>query len=242
MIAGQPTMPLVNDMNLNRPRKTRHSARGFSFIEVLGTVGILATISAIGVTNYHRADESSENLKLEHDVRVINSAIRIYQASGGDISSAASPEGVIALLRRELSVADRKRIVGFGGTVVDPRLQPILQTPEEANSSALRALWNPLDGQFELSRGGANGVKEFALNDQLDVIEDDLPSRNVSVKFGNSSGWIWDHDPNDASAVADGPSNEVTGLDGYNRRAVHSRWFESFERSAFFPSRRPPCR
>ena len=77
-------------------------------VELLATIailGLIATITALGVSD---VNQSAQHNKLTSDVQTLNSAIKIYRANGGDLSSIADPNSVLAKLKSSLSKRTRR--------------------------------------------------------------------------------------------------------------------------------------
>ena len=168
----------------------RSRTTGFSILELLATlggIGIVASISLIVITPL-LADV--RKVKLDSDVFALNKAIKSYVVEGGDISAATTPEQVIALLRT--SASNDETIAGYRGSYVDPRLELIFQTSEEAAEDNWRATYDTDNTKFVVTNSGNPGVKEFRLNEEAIPDEEPTEERDQAGKLAQEDQWIWD--------------------------------------------------
>lgn len=171
---------------------------GFSLVEALIVVAALGVVASIAAVAVSRSREGACNAKLAGDVQTLNRAIQVYRISGGDLGNwgklaLSNPQAVIDRLK---SVAlDRDTVVGIAGRMIDPRLEVILQSAEEAKTDQPRAVWDENRKQFVIVGGGGRGIRKFALNTALaaDWVADNYEERIASMRFASRDLWVWDY-------------------------------------------------
>ncbi len=174
---------------------------GFSTVELLVTVGLVALISTISVLAVSKINQVSQNQKLETDVRTINEAIAAYQASGGSLGGITDANAVIAKLKTTLSKDEKKRHVGAPSSrMVDPRLVAVAVAAE---SSKPRARFDAGSMRFVATTGSGF---EFAFDPTLAEAAPVVETRNGAVKYSGSSTWVWDHASTNNPSAPAGPS------------------------------------
>lgn len=167
-------------------------------MEMLATVGALGILLTVSVAIISPLLLDVRKVKLENAVTSLNQSLDSFEASGGSLASATTAATAVSLLKS--SASDQNIIAGYKGSSVDPRLEPLMQDATEAAGSDWRALWNPTDQRFELAQSGADGVKEFVLNESLVSTDFGEHAREVPNKLAVQDNWIWDFD--DASVTA----------------------------------------
>lgn len=172
------------------------SVAGFSTIEILVALGVIAVIAAIGIQMFSSASKGLQSSKLESDTATLNRAVTMYLASGGDLSTTRDPSQVLAKLKT-ISSPDRikTQINPITGSLIDHRLVAEMQSESEAMSDQPRAYWNAGDKAFEIvTVGNSPGVKRFTFDEKAVAGEIQVDSRKSgSMQFASESGWIWDH-------------------------------------------------
>ena len=169
------------------------SARGFSLVEILAGLAILALVVTVGVVHIVKLGESSRVAKLESDVKTVNRAAKMYQLANGDLSSANSAQDVLLRLKTSANSTASKQTAGVTKSFVDRRLDVELQTSREAATGAARAYWNSTSGKFEVSFSGPPGIKKFVLNENATQPTQSTEARSPSLKLATQTGWIWDY-------------------------------------------------
>lgn len=169
-------------------RKTIRNARrpnGFSLLEMLIVLGALSSVAAMAFMNFSNTTDSVKTAKLRQDVAALNSAVRTYLISGGDLSTVASGAEVIAKLKTTAKAGQRSTIAGLRGSMVDLRLQGI---PTRVDGSP-RALWDETEQRFVVQNTG-DGFREFRLDGATPTTQVE-ETRQVAMEMDSSDKWIW---------------------------------------------------
>ena len=66
-------------------RKRLSNRKGFTLVELLVVISIIGILSAIAIPKFSSATETAKRAKIQADLRTIDSAIMIYQASAGTV-------------------------------------------------------------------------------------------------------------------------------------------------------------
>lgn len=62
----------------------KHTSRGFSLVEILVTVTIIAVLTAVGVVSYSSVNKRSRDAKRKSDLEQIRSALEMYRVDTGN--------------------------------------------------------------------------------------------------------------------------------------------------------------
>ncbi len=174
-----------------RPQIQKRTA-GFSLVEIVTTVAIIGVLTGVGIVAVKGTRSSAQNIKLDKDVAALNSAIQVYQASGGSLTGVTNADEIIAKLKTVAkNDASKKQIVGLKEEMVDVRIEPVVQTTGEAKTSAPRAVWNGTTKRFEVKTTGS-GIREFRMNDALASVASKEEVRTTDLKFAKVNKWVWD--------------------------------------------------
>ncbi len=195
---------------LDRGKLFVAARRGFTLIEVLLVVAVLAIIGGIGVTVVNNISDGTRVSKLENDVAVINSAVQVFQVSGGALPATPTVNNILAELKKTATSASGSKVAGFRGGTIDPRLVAEFQTVAEASSGQTRARWDSTTSQFVLATSGAAGVKRFLLSDAQGEVDPGTAARGTNNPLATTDSWVWEFD--DATPTTpSGPSLPSTG-------------------------------
>ena len=76
--------------------------RGFTLVEILITVGVIASLAGLAYVGLHaNINAVSQRAKLPQDVATMNRAVETYLASGGSLDGVTSPAAVLAKLKTQ---------------------------------------------------------------------------------------------------------------------------------------------
>ncbi len=197
---------IVFTMNISPSSFHRHSS-GLSLVEVLLTVALISVIAAIGAVTVTGVTRNTQHRKLEADVQALNSAITLYQASGGSLDGHGDANAVLAKLKTTRSKAERARHAGApSGRLIDPRIAAVA-VPD--SSWKLRARYDTAAKRF-VSESSGNGI-EFVLDDSLAEVAATLEDRDAgAVSYAATSTWVWDHASTATPNAPGGPSKFST--------------------------------
>ncbi len=177
-----------------RPPKNRTDLRSaVTLIEVLIALGVVAVLGGGAYLNVVNSRVSADEAKLEQDVRVLNSAIDAYLASGGDLDGASTPEAVLARLKTRADSTSAPRVLGLTGSFVDSRTTALMQTSEEAGTGGLRAYYTTSPSpRFITGTSGAAGVKAFVFDDAAGSASPTGEERTRTLDVATQTAWVWD--------------------------------------------------
>ena len=185
-------------MNRSKPER---ACGGLTSVEALIVISALAVLAGVAGIAFQGIQSTARSEKLRSDVAAINSAVRIYIASGGDLSDASSADTVLLRLKSRASSERGRRLTGLSSSLVDERLTYRMQTEEEAAGDQPRASWNAEDMRFEIAEAGRPGIRGFHFDEtavpDADLIDED---RAGAMLFAKHSGWIWDFQDNPPDA------------------------------------------
>lgn len=165
---------------------------GFSLFELLAVVSIIGILGTLSIQIVSNVRGGAKSAKLDSDLGVLNSATKAYLASSGDLSSAKTPADVLQKLKSQASSSSSAVFNGFRGSFLDTRIEFVLQSAEEGESTDRRLLWDSSALQFTLKRNGGPGIKEVRLNDDLAESPVMYEGRQGVMDLAKKDGWIWD--------------------------------------------------
>lgn len=167
-----------------------HRNRGITLVELLITVSILTTLTAVAIYAVTNMNGATQKHKLMADIATLNSALKIYEANGGSLAGVKEPMSAIKRLKTVSS--NFKEIAGLRNAMVDPRLD--VEWVTRGNED--RAVWDAKKKRFVMDDRG-RGVKKFVLNEALSeaaVVEE---KRDVKLQLAKNDTWIWDYQDRD---------------------------------------------
>ncbi|MCH2059972.1 MAG: chitobiase/beta-hexosaminidase C-terminal domain-containing protein [Verrucomicrobiales bacterium] len=172
---------------------TNTTNRAFTLLEAMIGIAVLSAVVVISFSGVTEMRTSVKSKKLKQDVAVVNSAVRMYLTHGGEIGTLSSPQAIINKLKTVPTGDSYKQISGLRESMVDSRLEAVMQTDEAAATNAPRALWDARKMRFVVAQGGERGIAEFRLKEEV-VAEDPVAeNREVSLKLAKNSTWVWDY-------------------------------------------------
>ncbi len=171
-------------------------------VEIVAIVAILGIMVSVGIIMLKGTRGSVKASKLNSELRSLNAAVSAFRGLGGDLSSASTPEQVVALLKTTLSEEDARRVPGYSGAMLDQRMVPVPQTVAEAASDQARLYWNSSTKTFEWATSGpVGGIKEFRMEDLPSMAKPPEMAREKGYEYSDA-GWIWDYDKPASESLA----------------------------------------
>lgn len=202
-------MKILTNQSFPTPDCKVHTRRGFSFVEILAGVSIMAVLVTGGIATYSNATANSEKANLVTHTKQLNSAIQIYEANGGQINSNDGLDTVLAKLKTAAAGTSRSTTAGLRGAMVDSMLKPIMQSSAEASTREPRIAWNGNRKKFVIKYGGPVGIKAFRLRQDAipgaEEVNPEFQTRFSRLKLAKNSNWLWDYGSFDGAAFG-GPT------------------------------------
>ena len=169
---------------------------GFSIVEAISAVALVAIIAAGAIITGSKVMEASKATKLESDVSTINSAVKIYLSSGGNLDGVSTPEDVLDALKTTRSATEARRFAGApASSMIDRRVTTLMQDSDEAASGVARAYWDAGKKRFFIATSGLPGVKEFTLNEnwaERSIPVEKREGSTMAFAGDSDSTWIWE--------------------------------------------------
>lgn len=193
--------PLASS-TLKTPSRCFRGRAGFSLMELIAMIAIMAVIFGIGVSLLSGNTGSSRTAKMESDVSTLNQMVALYIADGGTLNGLTSPQSVLDKMKRVRPQSEWQQHAGaVSGRLVDVRLSALMTSTPNADDSA-RATWNRKTQRFELTQGGGTAVAQFYLDESLADADYGTEKRTKSTKTFNASsqGWVWGASTKDPQA------------------------------------------
>ena len=195
---------VISNMKTNKKQSENKHLRGFSLMELVVAVAVIALIATIGFSAVNDLRNRSSEAKLAKDLLTLNAAADVYRASGGSLEGMVLPQEVLDKMKTTASDKTSKLLVaGAKGSFVDRRLRAVMATSEDSDRP--RASWNPSQQRFELKTTGVGAI-EFALDGDVSAIVQE--DRYTNLSYGAKDPWIWDY--SDVVAVRATPNVDVT--------------------------------
>lgn len=171
------------------PKTSVRSA--FSILEIVIAIAVVGVLATIGVLTVTKVKPAAETSKLRSDVQNINSAIKVYLHSGGDLKGIGSAAEVIGKLKTMRKKDEANTFVGFTGSMIDQRTS-LLRI--DASASGPRAIYDPSQRKFLVTTDPVEGYK-FRLWDTASTQGPVEESRNQSaLEYASTSTWVWDYE------------------------------------------------
>ena len=172
----------------------RSLTKAFTLLESMLAITVISGIASVGYVGFIEIKAATKATKLEQDIAVINKALRVYEAHGGDLNENLSPQEVIDKLKTVASDNTYNEIIGLRESMIDSRLELVMQTRLEASSRKPRALWDTDAKRFIVARGGGLGIESFRINELLGRAPSVMEDRRSTLKLAKKSNWVWDYD------------------------------------------------
>ena len=205
-------------MNIRTASSHRSFAdRGFSLVESLVSATLLACFASVAIPVMVTSDDSVDATKMRHDVDCLNHLLSSYQTAGGSLDGLNSPQAVLDKLQAGLTTDAAVKYANKPSTQVYGPLSAHMQSTSEAQSHALRAVWDAKAHIFKIENGGPAGVSTFSLDPSLESHSySDLDVASVTKPFNTSNGWIWGKTSKTTTAAAL-PPTQYTLVETDNR-------------------------
>jgi type II secretory pathway pseudopilin PulG len=187
------------EMSQKSPKET-----GFSLVEILLIIAVIGILSGVAYQGVFGVRNSTADAKLRNDVRVLNSAIDSYRASGGGLEGVSEWGDMLSKLKT--SATNAKEIIGMKGPFIDIRVAGIEQSTGEAESGTLRAYFTN-DGRsprFLVANSGPVGIREFVFDESLVAAAPEV--RTATVAQATEGGWIWDYEETQPLSITSVPT------------------------------------
>ncbi len=178
--------------------------KAFGFINMLVTVAVIAIIGSIAYVAMTGIKDSAEEQLLNDQVATLNKSVKLYLNTGGSIDGLTTAQAVIDKMKT--MAANGEKMAGFRGTFIDPRLDAVEQTDEEAGTSGeLRVIWDPAAQDFKIATGGQKGIKEFKIDPTVTPESIQVEERATMFELAATSSqgsWVWDFDTESTVSVS----------------------------------------
>ncbi len=169
-----------------RSTKGRRNA-GFSLVEVMITVLVIAVLGGVALTSFGTTRESTGQITMQGDASMMNKAIQAYIAGGGSLDGVTNPNDVLAKLKTKPLATQAATIAGASGPFVDLRLE--LHPATSVNAVSL--LYVPERTAFVMVNGSSGMVT--GVNEELARQTIATEERHVSLALATEDKWVWDY-------------------------------------------------
>lgn len=122
------------------PKSNRKRLQGFSLVELLITVSIIAILISIGIASYATINKQSRDTKRKGDLEQIRAALEMYRANNGYYPSAGTGSWVVAS-----SATDA--LVGLTPALVSTYI-PVVPTDPKSSQSYMYIATNASSGNY----------------------------------------------------------------------------------------------
>ena len=169
---------------------------GLSQIETLLTLSVIAIFSAVAVQMVGSVRQSVRHEKLVSDINLLNRAVSIFLANGGQFRDPQNVDAILLQLKQRPPDGQNDVQVGVAKeSVVDPRLSIRRISLAEQHRSTERIVWDARHFKFRVTTEPVPGIEEFWLNPDLAEVDFGIDeTRYASVMdYASESKWIWDY-------------------------------------------------
>lgn len=166
---------------------------GLSILEILvavTVVGVLATLTAVGLGNLH---QGAAEAKVDSDVKSLNRAVASFIGANGNLSDCKDAEDVLERLKTVANEISSKRLLGFTGSAVDPRIRPVYHVEGELKDGMPRVRWNSKSVKFEIGNSGEGQIRGFTMDASVGPKDSSEIDRNGMFALAQEDDWIWDY-------------------------------------------------
>ena len=170
--------------------------RAFGFINMIVTVAVIAIIGSISYVAMTNVSDRAEERLLNDQVASLNKSVKLYLNNGGSIDGLTTAQQVIDKMKT--LAANGEKMAGFRGNFIDPRLQAVEQSDEEADTTGeLRVIWDAVAQNFKIAIGGPKGIKAFKIDPTATPPTIQTETRDTMFELAATSetgSWVWDFD------------------------------------------------
>jgi prepilin-type N-terminal cleavage/methylation domain-containing protein len=129
-------------------QKLKKNRGGFTLVEIMIVVAIIALLAAIAVPNFLRARKRSQATRIISDLRMIDAAIDQYAIEANKVAGASVPWDAVKLYLKPTSIlyATQKSVIGgtYPATyTVDAPVSTPAGTGAALGDVAPQAFWSP---------------------------------------------------------------------------------------------------
>ncbi|MDF1813650.1 MAG: VWA domain-containing protein, partial [Verrucomicrobiales bacterium] len=171
---------------------TKKTTNAFSMVEVMIVLAVISILALISVATITKVKPAAEISKLRSDVQSLNTAVKIYKHSGGDLNATNSPAEVIAKLKTVRQKSTSQSFVGYTGSMLDTRLSI---TMVNSNFKGPRAVYDKDKERFFVTTDPVEGFR-------FDLLDLNSPEVNAleetraqsALEYANTSSWVWDYE------------------------------------------------
>ncbi|MDP6858912.1 MAG: type II secretion system protein, partial [Verrucomicrobiales bacterium] len=169
-------------------------SKAFTLLESMLAITVISGIASVGYVGFIEIKAATKATKLEQDIAVINKALRVYEAHGGQLDANLAPKEIIQKLKTVASENTHREIIGLRESMIDSRLELVMQSKAEASTRKPRALWDLHTKRFIVARGGDLGIESFRMNEGLGRSQSLVEDRESTLRLAKKSNWVWDYD------------------------------------------------
>lgn len=163
-------------------------------MELLILLAVIGILSGIGVTAMNTdLLTGSREAKMRHDLGVLNSAVKSYLASGGNLDGVDEVPEVVSKLKTVVTDSEVALAPGFTGSFLDRRAEAVMQSEEEGASDAPRLLWDSHAKKFVLAESGRPGLKKLRLSADGGELRPVTEERRHFMNYAAKDDWVWDY-------------------------------------------------
>lgn len=186
----------------------KSSNSGLSLIDVTIAIGLISIVCGLALSFGNNLRNVASHTKLEQDVKVINSAAKLFLSNGGSFEGIQNPQQILDRMKSAQAAAQRSSFVGMTGATIDKRT---IAVPIKERKAKFAAVWDPSSNQFLIVNDTEAGISRFDLDESLASVEYAEIARNPSLlAYNDQPGWIWKYEERPPT-FAGGPSEIPVG-------------------------------
>ncbi len=198
---------------MKRHPQSSKGSKAWSLVDTLTSLAIAGVLAAIAYPTIQISRKQVQETKLSSEITTLNTAVKSFISSGGEILPEDSALDVLEKLKQRVSEEDRDSYVGFTGAHLDHRLTPV---GIDSETPGMRVVWNHGSQRFETTNDLVEGIAAFVMDDSLDRSAA-VRETDAIVEYANDDkGWVWTYgEPAPKQLVAPTPiETDPNGGDG----------------------------